>query len=63
MPKWSVIFCIPAEYGPEKTPYLDNFHAVPICFDTDTIIAYKVIIIQAIFQIIMQVAFPFFMFQ
>ena len=25
---WSVFSCIRAEYGPEKTPYLDTFHAV-----------------------------------
>ena len=25
---WSVFSCIRPEYGPEKTPYLDTFHAV-----------------------------------
>ena len=25
---WFVFFCIWIEYGPEKTPYLDTFHAV-----------------------------------
>ena len=25
---WSVFFCIQTEYGPEKTLYLDTFHAV-----------------------------------
>ena len=25
---WSVFSCIRTEYGPEKTPYFDTFHAV-----------------------------------
>ena len=27
---WSEVFCIRTEYGPEKAPYLDTFHAVVV---------------------------------
>ena len=27
---WSVFSSIRTEYGPEKTPYVDNFHAVSL---------------------------------
>ena len=32
---WSLFFRIRTEYGPEKTPYLDTFHAV-ICTEKRT---------------------------
>ena len=32
---WSVFSRIRTEYGPEKTPYLDTFHAVSIFFGAD----------------------------